>query len=94
MNRVAAPLLAGSLDVAQALADVTTISLLLQRTAQRGNVLNEQLLTALNSRVLIEQAKGNPPNARTSTWNGRSPCCVVTPAAFIDDSEPCPGLGS
>jgi AmiR/NasT family two-component response regulator len=44
--------------IAQALADVATISLLQQRSTPRSNVLNEQLQSALNSRVLIEQAEG------------------------------------
>ncbi|WP_369250596.1 ANTAR domain-containing protein [Streptomyces sp. R41] len=44
--------------VAQALADVATISLLQLRSSQRSTLLNEQLQTALSSRVLIEQAKG------------------------------------
>ena len=44
--------------VGQALADVATIGLLHERSMRHGDTLNEQLQTALNSRVLIEQAKG------------------------------------
>jgi transcriptional regulator with GAF, ATPase, and Fis domain len=44
--------------VGQALADVATISLLHERSMRLSDTLNEQLQTALNSRVVIEQAKG------------------------------------
>jgi transcriptional regulator with GAF, ATPase, and Fis domain len=44
--------------VGQALADVATISILHERNMRHSDTLNEQLQTALNSRVLIEQAKG------------------------------------
>src|SRR6202049_4715882 len=44
--------------IGQALADVATISLLHERDARHSDTLNEQLQTALNSRVIIEQAKG------------------------------------
>jgi GAF domain-containing protein len=44
--------------VGQGLADVATISLLQERSMRQSETLNEQLQTALNSRVIIEQAKG------------------------------------
>jgi len=44
--------------VGQALADVATIAILQQRSIIESRVVNEQLNHALNSRVVIEQAKG------------------------------------
>lgn len=46
------------LRVGQALADVATIAILSWRSARERELLTEQLQTALNSRVIIEQAKG------------------------------------
>jgi GAF domain-containing protein len=44
--------------VGQALADVATISLLHERGMRDSEILSEQLQAALDSRVIIEQAKG------------------------------------
>ena len=49
---------AEAVHVGQALADVATIGLLHERSMRHSDTLNEQLQTALNSRVIIEQAKG------------------------------------
>ncbi|RNL85120.1 GAF and ANTAR domain-containing protein [Halostreptopolyspora alba] len=53
-----APLSKADLEVAQGLADVATIGILQERALRRSYTLTEQLQHALNSRVVIEQAKG------------------------------------
>jgi GAF domain-containing protein len=46
------------LALGQALADVATIGILSERAIRHSEVVTEQLQTALNHRVIIEQAKG------------------------------------
>jgi len=48
----------GDVALGQALADVATISLLQQPTSRDHSFLAEQLQVALNTRIVIEQAKG------------------------------------
>jgi GAF domain-containing protein len=45
-------------SAAQAFADVATIAIIQDRSARQAQIVNEQLSTALNSRIVIEQAKG------------------------------------
>ena len=91
--------------VAQALADVATISLLQQSTTERSTVLNEQLQAALNSRVLIEQAKGKLAErqgidmeraftALRGYARSHNRRLADVARAFIDESEPLYGLGA
>ena len=58
LHRTPGSLPTADLVLAQALADVATIGILSEQAIRRGEVLTEQLQTALNSRVIIEQAKG------------------------------------
>jgi hypothetical protein len=52
------PLSGADARTGQALADVATIGILAQRTVQQSELLSAQLKHALDSRVIIEQAKG------------------------------------
>jgi hypothetical protein len=54
----AEPLPEGDLETAHAMADVATIAVLHYRSAQANHELAAQLQGALDSRVMIEQAKG------------------------------------
>jgi GAF domain-containing protein len=49
---------AADVEAAQALADIATIAILQHRASMEADLLNEQLQSALSSRVVIEQAKG------------------------------------
>jgi ANTAR domain len=51
-------------QIVQSLADVAVIGLLQERAIRRGEILTGQLQGALNSRIVIEQAKGVVAQAR------------------------------
>jgi len=57
-HRAPGPLPQADLALGQALADVATIGILQKRAIRHGELLNEQLKTALTSRIVVEQAKG------------------------------------
>jgi len=61
--RVATGSLGDDVEAAQALADVATIAILQHRGAVNARELNDQLNHALNSRIVIEQAKGRVAEA-------------------------------
>jgi GAF domain-containing protein len=52
------PLLDDDVVLAQGLADVATIAILQHQSSLNASTLNVQLSNALNSRIIIEQAKG------------------------------------
>ena len=95
----------GDIRVGQALADVATISLLHERSMRHSDTLNEQLQTALNSRVIIEQAKGKLAERlgvdtdqafsllrdRARTSNRRLSDLAL---AFVDGTEPLTSLNA
>ena len=94
-----------SMRVGQAMADVATISLLQERTMRHTDALNEQLQTALNSRVTIEQAKGKLAerlgldmdqafNLLRENARSRNLRLSELAQAFIDGSEPLTGTAS
>jgi GAF domain-containing protein len=56
--------------VAQALADVATIGILQERSIRSAELLSEQLQHALDSRVLIEQAKGVVATTMKTSMDG------------------------
>jgi transcriptional regulator with GAF, ATPase, and Fis domain len=89
--------------IGQALADVATIGLLNERSMRRSETLNEQLQTALNSRVTIEQAKGKLAerlhldmdqafNVLRRYARTRNIRLSDLARAFVDGSETFPGL--
>jgi transcriptional regulator with GAF, ATPase, and Fis domain len=89
--------------IGQALADVATIGLLHERSMRRSDALNEQLQVALNSRVIIEQAKGKLAERlgvdmdeafgllRNSARNRNRKLSEVA-QAFVEGSEPLAGM--
>ncbi len=89
--------------IGQALADVATIGLLHERSMSQTDALNEQLQTALNSRVVIEQAKGKLAerfgldmaqafSLLRDHARARNRRLSELAQAFIDGSEPLTGL--
>jgi GAF domain-containing protein len=64
------PLDDADIVAAQALADIATIAIVQHQVAVDAQTLNNQLSSALNSRVVIEQAKGKISQATDTDMDG------------------------
>ena len=61
------PFTGTEMEIAQAMAEMAAIGLIQERALQERNLLTGQLQAALNSRVIIEQAKGMLAEYLTTT---------------------------
>ena len=61
------PFTGAEMAIAQAMAEMAAIGLIQERAVREGNLLAAQLQAALNSRVIIEQAKGMTAEYLTTT---------------------------
>jgi hypothetical protein len=61
------PFTGTEMEIAQAMAEMAAIGLIQERVLRERNLLTGQLQAALNSRVIIEQAKGMLAEYLTTT---------------------------
>ena len=71
---------------AQALADVATVAIIHHRAATEAQLVNEQFNHALNSRIVIEQAKDLVAERTRSKWSRPSHGFAITLATTINVS--------
>jgi|GEM_PF-2414752 len=74
------PLADGDIELARALADLASIAILQAAAATQAQLSDEQLQYVLDSRIILEQAKGWWPNTQASTWSRRSNASAPAPA--------------